>query len=53
MKQAQQAIAQADTPTAVWELVLAIVENPNGYSDATIVRQVRDYADIALVGAPR
>lgn len=40
-------ILAADTPAKVWELVASLVDNPNGYTDTTILENARAWAAVA------
>lgn len=40
-------ILAADTPAKVWELVAALLDNPNGYTDTTVLENARAWAAVA------
>lgn len=40
-------IAQADTVEKVWKLIADMADNPNGYSDAATLANIRAYAALA------
>lgn len=42
-----QKIALADTPEKVWDLVIALAGDANGYPDAVYLQNVKDWAETA------
>lgn len=43
----QEVIAEADTVEKVWALVANLLEDGNGYSDETYLRNARAYSAVA------
>lgn len=43
----QKTIARAESPAEVWALVQSLLDNPNGYTELTILENARAYAKIA------